>query len=125
MIKVEVGQVVIVARSLDPAPNSKNLSEMAVTKVGRKWASLGDWLRFDMETGEVDGRWHWGRVFLTVADYEAARLQKRIERQMDDDWRLINRAVGYNRPSHLTPTDIETLLLLLRIEKPKSKAVSG
>ena len=55
--------------------------EVEVTKVGRKWAYIGDRFRFDIESMEVDGGQYVspGNLYLSEADCIAAD-------ELDKDW---------------------------------------
>ena len=115
--RYQAGQSVRYARTLDGGETQ----EAVVTKVGRKWGHIGEGyngLRFNLETGELEGRWRHGWVFPTQADYDEACRQKKEEREMHALWEKVRRTVGafWRLPEHLTRDDLETLRALLRIE---------
>lgn len=72
-----VGQVLLFV------PRDRRLgaaSNVAVTKVGRKWIECGHRLRIDRHSMAADGRGFTspGKCFLTAADYEDQMLRARV-----------------------------------------------
>jgi hypothetical protein len=87
--------------------------EVTITKIGRKWITLGNFGRIDIKTLHVDAGAYSspGRCYLSQEDYET-------ERSADAAWHELREAIGrlYRRPSNLPISAIRQAAALLGIE---------
>lgn len=95
----------------------RDLMAYEITKLGRKWASLGkmERYRFDLKTGEIDGQGYTslGKVYVSEEAYAQ-------EQATDKAWRAFQDQVRNIRaPEGVTPEKLSQALQLLGIE-PKA-----
>lgn len=86
--------------------------EVTVTKIGRKWATLGNFGRVDITTMYVDGGDYPspGRCYLSKEDYEVALSADRL-------WRKLVEKIGYkNRPMDVFADAIRQAAALLGVD---------
>jgi hypothetical protein len=88
--------------------------ELTVTKVGRKWATLGEgWrsMRADLVTWDVDGG-----EYSSPGQLYALEDEWQTEKKLEEHWSVFLRWVSrrYRRPKHLTATQIEEVFAVLR-----------
>ena len=88
--------------------------EVEVTKVGRKWATVGEGFRperIDLETWYADGSSP-GRCYLNQETY----LQ---ELELSKVWGRLQEAIRYGtRPDGVTLDDIKQAMKLLKVSEP-------
>jgi len=91
--------------------------EVEVTKVGRKWATVGEGYRaerIDLETWYADGRGYSspGRCYLSQEDYVTELDLSRL-------WAHLQREIQYSRcPGGVTINDIKQAMELLKVSEP-------
>jgi len=110
-----VGQTVFVRRFT--LRNLHDLSEEAIVKVGKKWVYLRGNCRFDMKTGEIDGRGFSspGRVYLTAREYK-------VDVEKAALWRKIRDTIGWlAMPAHFTLDTLQRIARDLDIKKDEER----
>jgi hypothetical protein len=107
----EVGMEVCVVYTLnvrgDPTPRTET-----ITKVGRKWITLGDdyrQARFDAETMRIDGGTYSspGMVYADKEDYLRTSLKEKL-------WKDFRLRLPDAAPDHFTLGDVENLISLVQ-----------
>ena len=82
-------------------------TEVAVTKVGRKWVTIDDWRksRFSIETGEShpDDRVY-GYVYTSIEAFEAAKRADEVRQAVVNEWHNLRRDLSgrYSTPDDMT-----------------------
>jgi hypothetical protein len=106
----EVGMEVCVVYTLnvrgDPTPRTET-----ITKVGRKWITLGDdyrQARFDAETMRIDGGTYSspGRVYANEEDYRSTTLKEKL-------WQDLYIRLTSQAPDHFTVDDVKSIRSLV------------
>ena len=89
-----------------PSSRHRTEYEVTVTKIGRKWITIGH-DRFDADSMWLDGGRYSspGRVWLTRTDWEARKARDAL---WNTFWQMMNRQ--YRAPDHLTTADIQALI---------------
>lgn len=97
--------------------NGPKISEVTITKIGRKWIYFGEGYqvdRFDAETCQIDGKGYSspGKVYENLDKYlsETAR---------DKSFQHLRFAIGYSPSIGVTSQDIVDACKLLRLPEPK------
>jgi hypothetical protein len=113
--KLKVGDVVwfVPRQKYNGAPR-----ELTVTKVGRKWATIGEgWRRMRADVGSwaVDGGNYSG-----PGDLYTSEAAWREESEISAQWDLLRRWIErrYQRPEHLTAAQIADVFAVLRGDEP-------
>lgn len=107
MPSLHVGQTLFFAPYSNHTYSPKG--EVTITKVGRKWATLSNNCRIDLETLVADGGEYTppGRCYLSQAEYEA-------EAAANNEWIKFRQGLPYARPQGVTAEDIAAARKLLK-----------
>lgn len=105
----QVGMQVFVVRG--DRPSNLRTSTETITKIGRKWVTLGEgWAdeQFDAETGWLNGKGYSspGRVWASEDEY-------RLSLATEQAWTAMKRDMPWNAPSHLTLDDIQRIRAII------------